>query len=137
MKEAFRHYCHWQVFSTGLFVLLVISCYSRVGQQQRERRGDVMANHSHSGRGRGGASRRRGAWPAGGAGRGEEPLIHRCHGFVAGGGSDCEENKDFCSVADGRSRFPQPDVGTAGLGLPLCPHGRSWHPGYTLFFFNR
>lgn len=87
-------------------------------QRRRERRDDVIENRIQS------SSR-----------RGEPPLIHRYHGFVAGGGSDCEENKDFRSTADGRSPFPEPDVGPVGLGLPFCPSGCSWHPGYTLFLF--
>lgn len=70
-------------------------------------------------------------------GWGGQPLIHRYHGFVTGGGSDWEENKDLLleHTTDNRP-FRNLRSGLWGSASLFAPHGRSWDPGYTLFFLS-
>ena len=85
-----------------------------------ERRGDVTANHIHSSRQEG--------W-------GGQPLIHRYHGFLTGGGGSDWEGKHGIFVdcpTDNRTPFQNLRLGQRGSASLFAPNGRSWDPGYTL-----
>ena len=95
----------------------VEDCNSR---RRGERRADVMLILSIG----------RVRWP--------QPLIHRCHGFLTGGGTAWEENNDPCSTPGGSSSIsPGPWARDRGARSPCSPpHGRPWDPGHTFISYR-